>query len=274
MILPTREPFSLERFDDTKIRQQLLQVLSDNSKAEDEVEKTIEIEQKLLISRAKGLLPYSDIGDNDFDNQRQIMHAFVQKIPEQHKRAEPVTEQPFLLTINDFEVSGMLDYLNANKQRILIQPTQAYSKDYISLWFYHLVLNTLIGEKKSSSDNLTEISHTSHFYSPELSFSLPPIDRDEAKQLLQQLLDYYWQGLHFPLNFFAKPALKMIQKDAENSSIKVAIDSWENNYFGAPEKDKFEHWLLYRGLDNNQLFNDEFIAISWLLFARMFQTMQ
>jgi len=126
LLLPIREPFSLQRFDDTKIRQQLLTVFK--HAASDEQVQAAEIEQKLKLSRAKGLLPYGDIGDNDFARQSQIMHAFIQKIPDQHQQADAEKKLPFSLAINDFELSGTLEHLNDIKQRILIQPAQPYGK--------------------------------------------------------------------------------------------------------------------------------------------------
>ncbi len=258
LLLSIREPFELARFDDVKIRDQLLTASYHQATESDQ---QMDTANAIQVSRAKGLLPYGNIGDQDFSHEQQLIETFVRQLP----ATMPQQTCAIKLTIDGFTLSGKIRHLdiptdkNGIEQHI-IHTGQPYTKEMITLWLNHLVLNA------HTDDNTT-----SHFYSPEQSFSLIPVI--DARQQLGNLLEYYWQGLHFPLKFFPKPALKMIEKNPQKPDIKTAITSWENNYFGHSEKDKFENWLLYRDLSHEELFADEFLAVSKLLFGTLFESM-
>jgi exodeoxyribonuclease V gamma subunit len=259
LLLPTREPFELARFDDLKIRDQLL---NERYSQSSESSQPIETDDAILVSRAKGFLPYGEIGDQDFLNEKQRIEAFVKQLP----AVTPEEKCTVELNIGEFTLTGDIKHLitqpdtHSIEQRI-IHTGQAYAKEMITLWLNHLLLNAALDKDV-----------TSYFYSPEQSFSLIPVA--DAKNLLGQLVQYYWAGLHFPLRFFPKAALKMAEKNSENLSLDIAIKSWENNYFGHSEKDKFENWLLYRNLSHDELFAAEFIDLSKLIFGKLFEAMR
>ncbi|KAG1682814.1 RecBCD enzyme subunit RecC [Nymphon striatum] len=258
-LLPVREPFELESFVDRKIRDQVLNQSTAKS-ATDDMAITIDCDDALLVSRAKGLLPHGDIGGEIFDKERKTIETFAQQLPE----ISPVDNHGFSLEIGEFQLNGELTQLTESG-RVNQQVGKAYARDYISLWINHLVLNV--------EGQFKEEQSTSYFYSPETQFKLTPLisssDNDAVTQL-KALLGYYWKGLHFPLFFFPKPAFKMYEKNKDKGSIKLAIDAWENSYLGSSEKDKFENWLLYRVYDQDELFGDEFEVISELVFGGMY----
>ena len=260
--LPIREPFELEAFKDTELRQLILQ---SQDSADDE-----RLNPRLL-ARAKGLLPYGEIGDNIFRHEQQLMQGFSAKLPE----IDYLEKQSFSLSLDEFTLYGELDRLANNPQsagiaRTLVKVSQAYYTDYIELWLKHLVLNCILNT--TDKENAVESNKYTYFYSPEESFYLQGVSNPQ--ETLSQLLHYYWEGLHFPLKFFPKSALSLFSKKGEKVQINTrqAVTSWHGNNQRAGEKDKFEHWLVYRTLEmSEQNLPEEFLHSSQLIFGNMLE---
>ena len=106
------------------------------------------------------------------------------------------------------------------------------------------------------------------FYSPDLKFTLSSIEN--ADHILKKLLEFYWQGLHFPLQFFPKSAFAMY-KDKGIENRKNAATAWHGGNQNAGEKDKFEHWLLHRTEEMHESnLSEEFLTISQFIFGEMY----
>lgn len=236
--LPVREPFELEFFKQREIRSLVMEDCEDSS---------------LQIARAKGFLPYGDIGDEVYNNEKQIIENFKEQLPE----IDYQESQRFSLELNDYHLHGEMNRLSASG-RMIQNVTQPYFRDYLDLWINHLVLN---------SQAVSGITKQSTFYSPELSFILKPVSN--AQQQLQKLVEYYWQGLHFPLYFFPKTAFATY-KDKGFENLKNATTTWQGDTQRAGEKDKFENWLLYRTMNMNENIPEEFLDISQLVFGEMY----
>ena len=251
LVLPIREPFAQESFVDRKIRDKIVDH-SMHCDIKNDAKAMID-DDTLLISRAKGLLPHGEIGDAIYNQQQQLMDVFLAQLPE----FLPRDNLDFIVELGEFQIRGALDHLT-EQGRVVQQSGKAYTNEYISVWLHHLALNT-------------QQSSESYYYSPESKFSLNALDATEAKNQLEQLLVYYWQGIHFPLRFFPKPAFKMYEKNHSKGAIGLAIKAWDSAFIGTPENSKFENWLLYRAYDDNELFGEEFEAISELLFGEFYR---
>ena len=66
--LLNREPFELESFKDQDLRKLMLE------RDDDSIDKQ-------LLARAKGLLPYGQIGEEIYQKQKQIMETFITELP-------------------------------------------------------------------------------------------------------------------------------------------------------------------------------------------------
>ncbi len=236
--LPIREPFELESFKDREIREMIMPCEKSTTNAQ-------------LIARAKGLLPYGEIGDAVFNNEKQVIDTFKAQLPE----LELQDSQYFSISLGDFHLDGKLDKLTSSG-RFVQQLTSPYFRDYIDLWIRHLALNT-------------QAATATIFYSPDIKFTLSAIEN--ASELLKKLLNLYWQGLHFPLTFFPKSAFAMY-KDKSTVNRKNAVTAWHGGNQLAGDKDKFEHWLLHRAetMNENEL-ADDFLVVSELIFGEMYQ---
>ena len=240
--LKVREPFELESFKQSEIRS-FIQECGNNSN-----------DDAQLIARAKGLLPYGQIGDEIYQKEKLITETFVSQLPiiEFHP-----TKQ-FLLEINDFQLHGKLEQLSTDG-RFVQQLTNPYASDYISLWLNHLVLNAENGDQ----------SLTTTFYSPDLAFTLRPVEN--AKEQLLSLLNYYWQGLSYPLEFFPRTSLELFAGNGTENTAKISA-KWNGNDLYSGERDKFENWLLHRNLDiNKNNPPEQFLEISRYFFGMLFE---
>ena len=241
VVLPIREPFDIEGFNNAEIRHLITTSIEKESQ---------------LISRAKGLLPYGEIGTGIYYREKRIIDEFEANLPVLSYQES----QKFSLQLGEFTLYGEVDNL-ADTGRIIKALTQAYFPSFIDIWFNHLVLNII----KTSN-----LGNQSIFYSPEESFSLPSIENiDVAFEELKLLLDFYWQGLHFPLNFFPKSAKALYDKPSPN--LKLAVNAWNGTNQRAGEKNKFENWLLHRTLqfDESHIPSD-FLQISELIFGNIY----
>ena len=241
IMLPIREPFELERFKDRELREMVMAYGIENGDS---------LANGSLLARAKGLLPYGEIGDTLYNNEKQTIETFQAQLPE----IEFNEPQFFSISLGEFSLHGELNNLTKTG-RVIQQVTSPYFRDYISLWITHLALNT-------------QTKTTTTFYSPDENFTLSAVD--DAKSQLEKLLEYYWQGLHFPLKFFPKTGFEMY-KERKGENRKKASPSWNGGNQNAGEKDKFENWLLHRTIEMNEHdLDNEFLDISQLVFGEMY----
>ena len=253
--LKTREPFKIELFKDREIRNLILSECNIDNPSNDK--------DKQLIARAKGLLPYGQIGDEVYNKEKHTVDVFEAQLPE----LEYYADIQISLSIGEFQISATLDQLSSIG-RCVKQVSKPYAGDYISMWLTHLCLNAYISSNKESTQVLIA---NSEFHSPEESFRLNPIA--DAVQQLEQLLEYYWKGMHFPLPFFPKTAHALfIKKGKENLS--EMSNKWNGSQY-AGEKDSFEHWLLHRNLVIDQDHQpDEFMQVSSDFFEKMLDSLE
>lgn len=241
--LHTREPFEIESFKDREIRNLI-------------VANDIDCDDKQLIARAKGLLPYGEIGNEIYAKEKHTVDAFNEQLPD----VEEHYDESSILFIGEYQINIKLNKLS-HIGRYVKQVGQPYAVDYINLWITHLCLNAI------AKDN-PNLNTETYFYSPETSFVLSAVV--DAEQQLSQLLDYYWQGLHFPLRFFPKTGFALYRKNGKINLTEMH-GKWNGNNGYAGEKDTFEHWLLHRNiiLDKDQP-DDDFMQISEHFFGNMF----
>jgi exodeoxyribonuclease V gamma subunit len=237
-VLPMREPFALESFVDTKVRQQVIPSAQYQDNA-------------LNLCRAKGLLPHGDIGDEAFKQQAEVVDNFYQQYPELLENDRQ--QQSFHLQLGEFTLTGKLSDLS---EKGCVKQTLGtyYAGDLLAIWLHHLVLSSVPLEGVSIVE--TKV------YQPSDAYILAAVP--DAKSLLTQLLEGYWRGLQQPLYFFPKPAYKMYA-DGAKAKLSAAESAWDNDYYGG-ESDRFENQLLFAG---QAVFNQEFFALAEITFGRL-----
>ena len=192
--LKIREPFEIESFKDSEVRNLILANCDNDSSS-------------IEIARAKGLLPYGQIGDASFSKEKHIIETFEEQLPDSIQ----YPNEQFTLEINDFVLDITIDQLTDNG-RVVNKVSKPYANDYISLWLNHLCLNVHSDIEPNQQVNYISTNRTL-FYSPETSFQLEAVN--DAKQQLTSLIEHYWKGLHFPLLFFPKSSFALYSKNGK-----------------------------------------------------------
>lgn len=246
--LKIREPFEIESFKERDIRNLVL------------TEYTAESDKQLL-ARAKGLLPYGQIGNSLFLKEKHTVEVFEQQLP----KLQHFNDKQINIKISDYEINAHIDQLT-DIGRCITQVSRPFAGDYIDVWLTHLCLN--------ASFNLSDENRllaASQFYSPEASFMLEQVN--DAEQQLATLLEYYWKGLHFPLQFFPKSSFSLYNKNGKQNLTDMN-SKWNGNDRFTGEKTSFEHCLLHPNLIMNQeKQSEEFMFLSEQIFGNMFSVL-
>jgi exodeoxyribonuclease V gamma subunit len=255
--LQTREPFELEPFVDRELRQLVLAEIEEYTQGQHKAVKQIagkQVEDMAFgIARAKGLLPYGEIGDVLFKKEQDITTTFYNELPE----LIFLDNQTFTLEQDGFQLSGIINSLT-EEGRVTILSGKPWHGQILEFWIYHVILNVL-GEQNG-------YARESILYSPEETIRLMPIQN--PKQQLGLFLNCYWQGLHQPLHFFPKASFELL-KDGE-VKINNAVKAWEQGFMSAGEGQKAENLLLYK---NQNPLDDDFVQISEALLQNLFIAM-
>jgi exodeoxyribonuclease V gamma subunit len=239
--LPTREPFTLEGYSDGDIRACIFQQL----------EQALPAANALPLLRAQGLLPHGKPGDLLFAGEAKTTQAFfdsIQPLPELRREA-------FSLPLGEFTLSGVVGQLDGDGRKVYPLGKLSYWQ-WLDIWLHHLALNTL---------EESTCPHHTFIFSPEKNYQLQPVS--DAREQLEQLLAWYWQGLQAPLPFFPKTGLKVM--DQKVPEIANAMSTWEGSGNFVGESEKPEYRLLYRHENPLETQAAAFMAIAQGVFGQM-----
>jgi exodeoxyribonuclease V gamma subunit len=244
--LPIREPFTLEGYSDTDVRDCIFQQLA----------KALPAGNALPLLRAQGLLPHGKPGDLLFAREAGVTQTFfdsIQPLPE-------VRREAFSLVLGDFRLTGVVGQLGSEGRKVYTLGKLSYWQ-WLDIWLHHLVLNTL---------DVADCPHQTLVFSPEKNQRLEPV-ADAAGQL-EQLLAWYWQGLQEPLPFFPKTGFKLM--DNSEPEISKAMSTWEGSGGFMGESQKPEYRLLYREGNPLETQAEDFMSIAQGIFGQMFSVMK
>jgi len=115
-------------------------------------------------------------------------------------------------------------------------------QDLIEAWLSHLFLNCL---EPAEELRLTTL------VCRDRAVTFPPVG--DCRALLAMLLDYYWQGLQYPLPFFPAASREYYDRlrrgATEEAALEQAGSIWAGDEFKMGESSDPYHQLCYRGLD-------------------------
>ncbi|OUD12449.1 exodeoxyribonuclease V subunit gamma [Thioflexithrix psekupsensis] len=220
------------------------------------------------VAKAKGLLPHGVVGKVIYDRIESDIKPFIHQVKTEiiHTRLTP---QAIHLTLGAFQLSAYLDHL-WNKQQFFYRYADMKGDDVIKLWLYHLLLNS-----QNKEDSL--LPNTSIFLAKDSQILLRPIPSQEACVILQNLLDFYWQGCCELMPFFPKTAWSYAinyyfhtEMDREKSLIE-ARKTWRNDsYQEYGEFYQSPYYELAFQHDTDQLIGQRFITLTERFFQPFF----
>jgi exodeoxyribonuclease V gamma subunit len=230
------EPFGLDALQAYAIKQELIEAGLSGQPYEPE-----------HVS-ARGLLPPGQIGRATFKQAKNDADRVLKAVWEQIaglSRSEP---RPLDFAAGEFRLTGEIGGLYGSR---LVQYRCARLKprDFLGAWIKHLSLCAtasaagglcesaeagLSPAMTPSPGGLSEAIYRAQWETVllgrEESCRFGPIEN--APQLLAELLEIYWQGLHAPIPFFPQSALACVRE----ASLEAAWKAWNGGYNSDGEK--------------------------------------
>jgi exodeoxyribonuclease V gamma subunit len=175
---------------------------------------------------AAGELPLGQVGQAEYRRLDVTVERFLEQL--QTRRADPSRGAVDLdFQLGEFHLSGRLPaFTNAGPLYFRCAKTKA--KDLLRAWTLHLAANLV---EPGSFTTLIAEDGCRHY--------TPPAD---ARGLLTDLLEAYWQGLHAPLKFFPETAFAFAEAKRkpgeglapDEEALEVARKIWEGSERWAP----------------------------------------
>ncbi|OQX18575.1 MAG: exodeoxyribonuclease V subunit gamma [Desulfobacteraceae bacterium IS3] len=184
------------------------------------------IREFFALKKAAGQLPHGTVGACVYQKHCQEIERFIKKL-KPHIRHEILNPLEANLCLNGFKLTGRIESIYPEKL-VHFRCAKVKPKDRLKTWIHHLALNALRADGYprcslfAGSDAMTE-------YMP----------HENAGDMLEKLLNFYWDGLRKPLHFFPKSsyeyALKL-EKSPEDA-LKSAREKWEGNDWSSGESE-------------------------------------
>ena len=241
-----REAFTLEGIEKYHMEQRLFQNCISG----------FDLRDSLPVYRAMGRLPCGNVGEFYYRESGVNVEDFVGRIDDFKKNLSPIQVS---LDVSDFKITGVLDNI-FEFGLVNIRYANRKSKDLLKSWIYHLVLCL------SDEQNYPK---KSHLVCKDETWEFDPVR--ESKDILENLLALYWQGLSKPIHFFPETSLDYSQRTLmKNENRRTALNysrkKWIGAYYkgGWSESDNPYYKLCFSKTDP---FDKEFRKIAEKVFA-------
>jgi exodeoxyribonuclease V gamma subunit len=172
--------------------------------------------------RSRGILPPGRHGTELFATLMDEVRSFAAVVAAETGNLAPLPPCDLDLLLGDVRLSGRLDGIWPDK-KIAWRCAKLKAKDQLRTWIEHLALTVCRPEGYPRDSLLVMTDGTAAF---------GPVEH--ADEILQTLLDLYWQGLSRPLRFFPESAMEYAKDLAWN--LDRVKNRWDP-YLGKGEKD-------------------------------------
>lgn len=249
--LATREPFVLDALENYQMVNQMLELHREQYPA-------AEIEALL---RAGGALPHAQVGECVFADAYQRVEVFAGRLgrvlPYQHHEALALD-----IDLGAFRLSGRVAGMTKHGW-VGYRLAKVKANDYLRLWLHHLALH-------AQAD--TPMNLPSYWVAEDQLIALNPNPPRQARELLRELLEIYWQGTQRLLHFFPKSALAYFQKtrsDKPQQALETAQAIWQGKERQAVSAEREDVYYQLAFAESDPL-DAEFAELSERVFAPLF----
>jgi exodeoxyribonuclease V gamma subunit len=205
------------------------------------------IKEMYSLSRSAGRLPHGTVGECLFEQMCNDVEAFA-KETEMYISDKALDPLEVDLRMGDFRLTGKIQSIYPQR---LIQYRYAKlrPKDYLRAWIFHLALNSHKSDGYPKNSMLMGLDPNASG-SRWIAMAFPPLKN--SKDLLQQLIELYGEGLERPIPFFPDSswayAYRMIKGDANtDGALFRAANVWVSDYYRGESEDPY-----YRLCFNNR----------------------
>lgn len=174
--------------------------------------------------RASGQIPHGTPGEYIFKELSRGVELFAQET-RPYLRGERLEPLEVDLQLGGFNLTGSIQPIYP--ERLLrYRYAKMKAKDLLSAWVMHLVLNSINEPGYPSETMVIGLDGTDWA----ASRYLPP---DNSREILEQLLALYWDGLQKPLQFFPETSLEYAKLVVEKQKPRdEAVGKVESTWFG------------------------------------------
>ena len=224
--LESNEPFDLQGLARYKLENSIL----------DHLLRHQDCDRLYQVKKASGELPHGRLGKMYFYRLVTELRSFHTMLKELLEGRE-LKKLQVDLAAGDFRLTGLLENVSS-KGLVCYRYAAMTSKDVIRNWITHLVLNCLI-------DNQA-IKYRNTYYACKTGFYKYSATAEGSRHL-EQLLNFYWEGLSEPLLFFPNTSHEFAREihkgKSKREALRKAATEWEGNSFNkrGEKNDPYNH---------------------------------
>ncbi len=211
-LLEETEPFGLAGLEKYALDQSVLEAgMADR-----------ELSELFPALKASGILPHGVPGECAFEAMTREVAAFARRMGPclRGGELEPLNID---LHLSGFSITGRLPFIYP-EQMVRYRYARLKAKDHLSLWVQHLALNAL-GKTGYPRESMIAGLHSGKWY----ALQYAPVEN--SREILERLLQEYWNGLVKPLPFFPDTSLQyaqlVLKKDkSPEHALRAAESTW------------------------------------------------
>lgn len=247
-VLSDGEDFDLTGLDRHLVNQDLVSDMKDGKPAE----------YCLDAYRAEGRLPHGKAGEILLNEAGIDAGIFIKKLDEFTKRGKSESLNADL-TINGFSLTGRLTNIYESGM-LNFRYAQMKTKDILRAWINHLIL---------SSHRDMGLPLYTFLVCMDKSVKFNPVEN--SLNILETLLDLYWEGISKPLAFFPELSREYAEQvykrgKGKNEAIGIVEKRWKGSDYTAGVSEDPYYDLCFKNADTKEIFDDSFIKNSESVF--------
>jgi len=239
-ILEDREAFDVKALEKYLLNKKLLE-----KKLEGE-----NLKDFFPLVHAAGQLPHGTPGECIFEELSQGVESFVEKskLYIQETTLEPLEVD---LNISGFRLKGRINPIYP--ERLLhYRYARVRARDRLTIWIHHLALNSLITDTYPRTSILAGLEPVKGREAVWAAWEYSPVEN--SKEILEILLNEYWEGLMKPLHFFPDTSWTyvhtMLEKNkSEEDALNSARRIWEKTDYHRGECEDPYYQLCFGNTD-------------------------
>ena len=153
----------------------------------------------------------------------------------------------FQIHVGPFSVMGSLDRVFKDKA-IHYRYAGIKGRDLIVSWIHHLMLNCVRPEGFPRHTLVAGLSAKSGNQRKRLYYEFEPVE--EGEEILEGLLNRYWEGLRSPLHFFPESSwvyaqARLSKEKSPDASLEKAREVWEGGGWSRGEAEDLSYQLCF-----------------------------
>lgn len=193
-------------------------------------------------------MPHGNYGKSVYSGLTGDIKTFVKNL-EEYRRGDKLEPLMIDYQIAGFRLTGRLDNIYPDGQ-LQYRVASLKAKDRLKIWLKHLVYDIIKPDSYPAGSILIASD-----------LSLEYREVDNATEILGQLLDLYWTGLHKPPAFFPESSLRYAESLAKNQTeeqaLRKALDTWAGTGRSRGEGEDDYYKVCFGALDSlNSLFQE------------------